>query len=178
MPHATPLSDESSLDAPAAPAPLPEYAQLPTHEQRQLLLALARAHAARLDTAQLLDALCDLADIITPFSSAPSGATRAPHDHRPPVRASGGAGCTSTSPLGDPAAQPFTLSVLRNPPRFRSGSPAHPQLLITSFPVDVPTAVSTYHRLGDKIQILFEHWGYSPGVRATARSNTDRSTRR
>ncbi|MGR6998269.1 hypothetical protein ACU686_09535 [Yinghuangia aomiensis] len=41
--------------------------------------------------------------------------------------------------IGAPhAAQPFTLSVLRNPPRFRSGSPAQPQLLIASFPVDVP----------------------------------------
>lgn len=166
MPHAAPLRDESAWTPPGSRI-RSLFAQVPAAAQRQLLLALARNHAAHLNTTQLLDVLCDLADILTPLHRAPVGTTRAPHDHRPPIRAVEGPVYLDLT-VGDPhAAQPFTLSVLRNPPRFRSGSPAQPQLLITSFRVDVPTAVSTYHRLGDKIQLLFEQRGYPPGPRHT-----------
>lgn len=167
MPHTTPIRDDNVWTPPGNRIRI-LYGQLPAEAQRQLLLALARDHTAHLDTAQLLDVLYDLADIITPLYHAPAGTMRAPHDHRPPRREVEGPVYLDLT-LGDPdAAQPFTLSVLRNPPRFRSGSPAQPQLLITSFPIDVPGAVSTYHRLGDKLQLLFEQRGYAPGPRRPA----------
>lgn len=163
MPQTTPLGDHSAWTPPASRI-RSLFGQLPTAGQRQLLLALARDHAARLDTAQLLDVLCDLADIITPLHRA-QVTTQGAQDHRRPRRAVEGPVYLDLN-IGDPnAAQPFTLSVLRNPARFRSGSPAQPQLLITSFPVDVPSAVSTYHRLGDKLQLLFEQGGHAPGPR-------------